>query len=134
MRIHGAIGLFVAVFAISLPAMYLMKNGEAAKWLAPDATSEGEEEKDDPVVDALCLKGLMYLGDGQHDKAITAYSEAIKRDPKYSFSYLGRGDAYVAKGDLNRALQDYDCAARLDPANNAAKERANLVRTQQRQK
>jgi tetratricopeptide (TPR) repeat protein len=75
----------------------------------------------------------MCLGDGQHDKAIAAYSKAIKLDPKYSFSYLGRGDAYLAKGDRTRALQDYERAARLDPENGAAKDRLNLLRAQQEQ-
>ena len=132
MKTNGAIGIVVAVIAVSLAAIPLMNNGNSLERdVADTSTSEGLEEKDDPAVDALCLKGLMCLNEGQHDKAIAAYSEAIKLDPKYSFAYLGRGDAYLAKGDPNRALLDYDCAARLDPENAAAKERANLVRAQQ---
>jgi len=135
MKVHLVIGLVLVTFAVSLPVMYLVNNGKPLQWDKPDAiTSEDKEDKDDPVVDALCLKGLMCLGEGQHDKAIAAYSEAIKRDPKYSFSYLGRGDVYLAKGDLDRALLDYDHAARIDPENDAAKERASFVRAQQKQK
>jgi tetratricopeptide (TPR) repeat protein len=128
-----AIGILVLAFAASLPGMYFLNNGKALEWDGPDtATSECTAEKDDPAVDALCLKGLMCLSDGQHDKAIAAYSKAIELDPAYSFSYLGRGDAYLAKGDLDRALVDYEHAARLDPENDAAKDRLHLVRAQQK--
>jgi tetratricopeptide (TPR) repeat protein len=133
MTMPRAIVIIVVAFAVSLPGMYLLRNGKVLEWDVPDiTTSEYTEEKDDPAVDALCLKGLMCLGDGQNDKAIAAYSAAIKLDPKYSFSYLGRGDAYLAKGDLDRALLDYERAARLDPENDAAKDRLNLVRAQQK--
>jgi tetratricopeptide (TPR) repeat protein len=134
MKLPGVIGIVVVAFAVSLPGMYFIHNWKTFKWDVPDiSTSEDKEEKDNPAVDLLCLKGLMYLGDGKHEKAIAAYSEAIKLDPKYSFSYLGRGDVYLAKGELSRALLDYDSAARLDPENDAAKERASLVRARQRQ-
>ena len=65
-----------------------------------------------------------------HQRPLRSYSEAIQRDPKYSFAYIGRGDVYLAKGDLDRALRDYECALRLDPANDAAKSRADVVREQ----
>ena len=135
MKLFGAIGIAFVAFAVSLPGMYLLKNGKTINWDWTEGTAnEDKEEKDNPEVDALCLKGLICMSEGQDDKAIAAYSEAIKRDPKYSFSYLGRGDVYLAKGDLSRALLDYDTALRLDPENDAAKERATLVRAQQNQK
>jgi tetratricopeptide (TPR) repeat protein len=135
MKTYGVIGLVVLSFAISLPGMYLMNNGKSFKWdLLDTVASDENEEKDDPAVDVYCLKGLMFLSKGQHDKAIAAYSEAIKLDPKYSFSYLGRGDVYLAQGDHKRALLDYDAAVRLDPENDAAKERATLMRAEQSQR
>jgi tetratricopeptide (TPR) repeat protein len=125
------IGLVVVVFALSTSARYFTKGILTVDDPAA-LVSESAEDKDDPVVDALCLKGLMYSSKGQHDKAIAAYTEAIGRDPKYAFSYIARGDVYQARGDLDRALLDYDAAARLDPKNEAAKERADLVREQRR--
>jgi tetratricopeptide (TPR) repeat protein len=123
-----AFGLVVGVFVVSLPVMYVLNNGLPVKWNVPVATTEeAEEDKDDPVVDVLCLKGLMHLGDQQYEKAIAAYSDAIRRDPKYSFAYLGRGDVYLAKGDLDRAALDYNHAVRLDPNNEEAKARAHAV-------
>jgi tetratricopeptide (TPR) repeat protein len=135
MKLFGAIGIAFVAFAVSLPGMYLLKNGKTINWDWTEGTAnEDKEEKDNPEVDVLCLKGLMFMSEGQHDKAITAYSEAIKLDPKYSFSYLGRGDVYVAKGDMDRARTDYDHALRLDPDNDAASDRVKLMRAQQSQK
>jgi tetratricopeptide (TPR) repeat protein len=125
------LGIVLGAFIISLPAMYVMNNGLPANWTVPVATAEeAEEDRDDPVVDALCLKGLLLMGDEKYDKAIAAYSDAISRDPKYSFAYVGRGDVYLAKGDLDRALLDYNHAVRLDPNNDSAKARARVVSEQ----
>jgi tetratricopeptide (TPR) repeat protein len=132
MKTYWAIGIVMAAFTVSLPGMYFINNGKNIKWdVLHTIASEDDEEKDDPVVDVLCLKGLMYSGEGQHDKAIAAYSDAIKRDPTYSFSYLGRGDVYLAQGDFDRALIDYNYAVQLDPNNDAARERVDFVRSQQ---
>jgi tetratricopeptide (TPR) repeat protein len=120
------VGIVVLVFLVSLPAMQ-----KAGRLLSIPGGNEAEaEDTDDPAVDMFCLKALGYLGDEQYDKAVAAYTEAIRRDPKYSFAYLGRGNSYMAKGDLDRALLDYDQAVRLDPTNEAAKTLANLVRQQ----
>ncbi len=120
------VGLVVLIFFVFFPAAYLMHDGlPAHEMLSQD---EDDKDKDDPVVDAYCLKAFVEMSNGKLDKAIEAYTQAIGRDPKYSFAYLGRGDAYLAKGDLDRALLDYDRAVRLDPTNDAAKARADAVR------
>ena len=127
------LALAVAVFVVALPVTALVQKGPSA-WL-PTSTEreEGEEQeqKDDPVVDILCLKGMQELGNGNFSKAIASFTKAINRDPSYSYAYLGRGDAYLASGDLDRAARDYDQAIRLDPSNDAARERADAVRKAQ---
>jgi Tfp pilus assembly protein PilF len=124
------VGVVVLVFLLSLPAMNKR---------LPDLLSFGEsgsavenEDRDDPAVDLLCLKGLTYLGKEQYDKAIAAYTDAIHRDPKYSFAYLGRANVYMAKGDLDRALLDFDKAASLDPNDDTAKTLADIIRKQRK--
>ncbi len=129
MKPSSLIGLIVGVFAVSLPGMYFLNTGKSLDWIGKqEVVSNTEQDDDDPAVDVLCLKGMMHAGEGQHEKAIAAFDEAIKRSPKYSFSYVGRGDVYLAKGDMDRALADYQTAARLDPDNDAAKERLEAVR------
>ncbi len=44
-------------------------------------------------------------------------NEAIRLNPKNALTYRNRGDAYMNKGDYDRALADYNEAIRLDPAN-----------------
>ena len=39
----------------------------------------------------------------------------LRLDPKLALAYDNRGNAYARKGDLDRALADYDEAIRLDP-------------------
>ena len=121
-----AVGLVVLIFLVCFPLTCVMHDGLPAD--EPLALGDEEREKDDPIVDVYCLKGLMAISNGQFDKAVAAYTEAIGRDPKYSFAYLGRGDAYMAKGDVDRARLDYEHALRLDPNNDAAKERIDAVR------
>jgi tetratricopeptide (TPR) repeat protein len=123
-------GLMALVFVVSLPATFLLHGGPSA-WLPSLADPEEGPDKadsDDPVVDMLCLKGLGAMNQGDYPKAIAAYSKAIERDPKYSFAYIGRGDAHLARGDFDRAIADYDRAARVDPGNPVGRERADAAR------
>jgi tetratricopeptide (TPR) repeat protein len=133
MTLLRLIGLMVVVFLVSLPATFLMNAGPSIWSFSSGADEPGEEkeDRDDPVVDVLCLKAMKEISDGNYTKAIATYTKAIQRDPKYSFSYIGRGDAYVLQGDLDRALQDYNQAARLDPDNPAARERLEITRKAQ---
>ena len=86
-------------------------------------------------------RGAAYAAKGDNDRAIADYNWAIQLEskhtfgytpgaavrkakedydgiwlhPKYAFSYIGRGLAYAAKGDNDRAIADYNMALRLDP-------------------
>ncbi len=128
------VGLIVLVFLISLPATFLM-HADFSNWRFPLAAAEAGEERedhDDTVVDLLHIKAMKEMGEGNYTKAIAIYTKAIERDPKYAFSYIGRGDAYVLNGEFARAIQDYTQAVRLDPDNSSgARERLELARRAQ---
>jgi Flp pilus assembly protein TadD len=53
---------------------------------------------------------------GNFEKAISDYNEAIRLDPKSALAYVGRGNAYTKKGNLNAANSDYATAKRLKAA------------------
>src|SRR5262249_36953563 len=93
------VGLVVLGFIVPLPVTLVMQGGLPLHLAVPH--EDDEQGADDPQVDLLCLQGLTALGNGAYDKAIAAYTEAIGRAPRYSFAYLGRGDAYLAKGDYD---------------------------------
>ncbi len=57
---------------------------------------------------------------GDHDRAITDYTEAIRLNPKSDIAYMRRAEAWLSKGDNLAALRDADQAVGLDandPAN-----------------
>jgi tetratricopeptide (TPR) repeat protein len=49
------------------------------------------------------------------DSAIWEYTQAIRLEPKHPAAYVGRGDAYEAKGEHEKAIADYTEAIRLKP-------------------
>lgn len=64
--------------------------------------------------------GIRYLSEGNYEEAIIAFTAAIEIDPKQALAYVGRGDAYVASGEIEgnwaMAQADYDKAIELDGA------------------
>jgi tetratricopeptide (TPR) repeat protein len=58
-------------------------------------------------VDASCQ--------GDYDRAIASFTEAIRLDPKYVPAYVNRGNIYKSKGDCDKAIADYNESIRLDP-------------------
>ena len=57
-----------------------------------------------------------FYKDNAHDidGAIEDYSFAIVLNPDYAYSYLGRGDMYMLKGDSAKARSDYEKVVQLD--------------------
>jgi tetratricopeptide (TPR) repeat protein len=67
-------------------------------------------------------RGIAYNNQGDYDRAIADYTEAIRLDPKYAGAFSNRGTAYRNKGDNGRAIADYTEALRLNPNLTAAAE------------
>jgi Flp pilus assembly protein TadD len=51
------------------------------------------------------------------DQAIINYTEAIKRNPKFTKAYNNRGIAYIRKQQFDLAITDFTKAIELDPKN-----------------
>ena len=62
-----------------------------------------------------CTEGETYLDQGEYDKAISDFSEAIHLNPHNATAYLERGLAYLDEGQYGEAISDFDMAIRLDP-------------------
>jgi tetratricopeptide (TPR) repeat protein len=71
--------------------------------------------KSTPPADESNKRGIRFLDSGNYDSAITAFSDAIKSDPKFAAAYNNRGLAYSFKGNNDRAIADYTQAIKLDP-------------------
>ena len=70
-----------------------------------------------PAIDAKAPfnSGNAFFDKKEYDKAISAFTEAIRLDPNNELAYCNRGRAYVNKGDYDKAIRDFDEAIRLDP-------------------
>lgn len=66
-----------------------------------------------------CLKGEAAHRAGEHDLEIELYTRCIEDDgpngPQLAVAHNNRGVAHLAKGDPERAIEDYDRALSLDP-------------------
>jgi tetratricopeptide (TPR) repeat protein len=60
-------------------------------------------------------RGLTAVERGRGLEAVSAYSEAIRRDRTYLLAYLNRGLAYLRAGEAEKAERDFDHAIRHDP-------------------
>jgi len=64
---------------------------------------------------ALNMKGRIEQLRGDLDRAVADYGEVIRFVPNDPAPYIGRGDAYRAKGEHGLAVQDYSRAIELKP-------------------
>jgi tetratricopeptide (TPR) repeat protein len=95
----------------------------SAVWArTPENRSEGPGDSMKPeqaAVFAHLLRAFEYALKGNYDRAIAAFSEVIKLDPRAS-TYYNRGRAYYLNNEYDRAIADFGEAIRLKPAYAAA--------------
>ena len=58
--------------------------------------------------------GLRYHNNGNYQKAIEAYKQAIKIKPDYALAHYSLGKAYLVTGDKGSALEEYNILKTLD--------------------
>src|SRR5271170_190825 len=51
-------------------------------------------------------QGAVLGEKGEHDRALQAFADAIRADPKSAMAVYGQGLAYLSKGDDEHALAD----------------------------
>ncbi len=76
--------------------------------------------------------GLTAVERGRPLEAVSAYSEAIRRDRTYLLAYLNRGLAYLHAGEAEKAERDFDHAIRHDPRDVRAWFHRGVAATRQR--
>jgi len=77
-------------------------------------------------------RGLTAVERGRGLEAVSAYSEAIRRDRTYLLAYLNRGLAYLQAGEAEKAERDFDHAIRHDPRDVRAWFHRGVATTRQR--
>lgn len=56
----------------------------------------------------------------KYDDAIAEFEEAIRINDTFTFSYLWLANAYLAKDNKEKALENYEKVLQLDPTNEEA--------------
>src|SRR6476620_12158544 len=64
----------------------------------------------------LLLQAETCAREGKPLRAVSLLSQLIKRNPTDAGTYINRGSAYAAAGDLGAAISDFSVAIRLDSA------------------
>jgi len=82
----------------------------------------------DPLfLNSYLTRGRAYLGAGKYDEAIDDFNFVIRHFPDSVDAFIGRGDSKYVKNDFKGALDDYTCAAKIDPLLKEARGRINQM-------
>jgi tetratricopeptide (TPR) repeat protein len=82
----------------------------------------------DPLfLNSYLTRGRAYLGAGKCDEAIDDFNFVIRHFPDSIDAYIGRGDSKYVKNDFKGALDDYTCAAKINPSLKAALSRIDQM-------
>jgi Flp pilus assembly protein TadD len=65
--------------------------------------------------EAYNKRGNAYRNNGDYDKAIEEFNQALRLNPNYAEAYSNRGAAWGATGDYDKAIEDFSEAIRLNP-------------------
>jgi tetratricopeptide (TPR) repeat protein len=72
------------------------------------------------LVAAYNNRGVAYRSNGETDRAIEDYNQAIHLKSDYYVAINNRGVAHMSKGDLDLAIADYDRVIQIKPSYIAA--------------
>ncbi|MDD4653697.1 MAG: tetratricopeptide repeat protein, partial [Methanothrix sp.] len=59
-------------------------------------------------------KGMAQYEQGEYEKAIQAYDEAIRLNPQYALAWHAKGNALFLLGRLDEAIKAYEGAIEID--------------------
>ncbi len=70
---------------------------------------------DEKAAEEAYKKGMAMAEKRDHEKAVEAFTEAIKADPKTALIYDRRGDSYLKLGKFKEAIADFDHFLKANP-------------------
>lgn len=68
----------------------------------------------DKRIATLVNRGILYMRDGQYDRALADYDLAINMDPENGAAYINKGAALIFKGEHDEALIALNLAIQLN--------------------
>ena len=61
-------------------------------------------------------RGVSWYKEGDFNKAISDFDEALKINPQFAGAYNGRGSSWASKGEFDKALEDFSAALKINPS------------------
>jgi tetratricopeptide (TPR) repeat protein len=72
-------------------------------------------ENRDAIAEHFNTRGNAYAKNGQYERAISEFNNALGLKPNLPGAFANRADSYVQMGEFDRAIADYNEAFRLMP-------------------
>ena len=88
--------------------------GEAAIAACTRAIQSGKFSGE-PLAAIYHNRAIELRRDGDYDRAIADYSQAVRLEPEFTGAYAGRGLAHEGKGEIEKAKTDYRKALAVAP-------------------
>ena len=90
------------------------EEGEAAVAACTRAIQSGKFSGE-PLAAIYHNRAIELRRDGDYDRAIADYSQAVRLEPEFTGAYAGRGLAHEGKGEIEKAKTDYRKALAVAP-------------------
>lgn len=104
------VGLFFVIVAVGV-ILYSYSNQEDAS----DSNQKGLSDTSQEDASEYLVRGIEWVQQGELDKAIAEYTEAIRIDPLDANAFLSRGIVWGKKGEYDKAIADFTEAIRINP-------------------
>ena len=88
--------------------------GEAAIAACTRAIQSGKFSGE-PLAAIYHNRAIELRRDGDYDRAIADYSQAVRLEPEFTGAYAGRGLAHEGKGEIEKAKTEYRKALAVAP-------------------
>jgi len=84
---------------------------------ATEETADVPTATPEPSAHALVTQGMVYIDQGELDKAVAEFEKAIALEPDYTDAHLKLGTAYYDQGEPEKAMAEFEKTIELDPDN-----------------
>jgi tetratricopeptide (TPR) repeat protein len=108
------------VMAYAAPAADAALASPAGLHVAAAQAPQSPAKPINPKIVVLIASGKQAALQGNLDRAVRDFNEAVRTDPKYPDGYVARGQTYFKLGETERAIADYTAALARDPQHAAA--------------
>ncbi len=117
-RLAVLTGLFLASATLVALLVSLPRHKPSRKQTdSTEITAKEDAEPSAAALEAALALGKLHFNKKEWDRAVAAFSEAIRLNPECAEAYHRRAGSRFNAGKVKESLSDFDAAAHLDPKN-----------------